>query len=241
VENRPRFRGRGGILLLVLAAFALVLIGDASYGMVLESGGAHSGDTTPASTLSISAGVPVNTTATTSPPTTTTSPPPAIKQFSAPSITTTTIYTHAIADPVRIRIPAIEADAEIVKVGVAGDGSMEVPDFGLAAWFSVGPAPGAPGPAVIVGHVDSKKGPDVFYDLKDLQPGDEIHIYDRSGDVATFVVDSSEKVPKTELPTERIWLDTPEPVIRLVTCGGEFNRRTGHYLSNIIIYGHLVD
>ena len=115
--------------------------------------------------------------------------------------TTTTIYTHAIEDPARIVIPSIKADAPIVKVGPQNDGNMEVPPFGLAGWFHVGPAPGAPGPAVIVAHVDSKKGPDVFYGLKKLKPGDEILVYDKSGAVATFTVDSSEQVLKSELPT----------------------------------------
>jgi sortase (surface protein transpeptidase) len=103
----------------------------------------------------------------------------------------------------------------------------------------VGPAPGAPGPAVIVGHFDTKKGPDVFYRLRNLTKGDEVLVYDTNGDVATFVVDSLELVLKAELPTERIWRNTPEPVIRLITCGGEFDRSTGHYLSNTIVYGHL--
>ena len=66
---------------------------------------------------------------------------------------------------------------------------MEVPPFGLAGWFRAGPTPGASGPAVIVGHVDSKKGPDVFYRLNKLKPGDEILVYGKSGDVAVFVVD----------------------------------------------------
>ncbi|MCX8033063.1 MAG: sortase [Thermoleophilia bacterium] len=157
----------------------------------------------------------------------------------APS-TTTTIYTHPIAEPARIVIPAIRVDAEIIPVGLLENGAMEVPPFGLAGWYKLGPAPGASGPAVIVAHVDSKKGPDVFYHLKDLDPGDEIMVYGEDGDVAVFVMDSKEEELKTELPIERIWNNTKEPVIRLITCTGEFNRKTGHYLSNLIVYGHLV-
>jgi sortase (surface protein transpeptidase) len=117
---------------------------------------------------------------------------------------------------------------------------MDVPPFGLAGWYRLGPAPGANGPAVIVAHVDTKKGPDVFYHLKDLKPGDEILVYDESGDAARFVVDSSELVLKSDLPTARIWVDSWQPLIRLITCGGKFDRSTGHYLSNTIVYGHLV-
>jgi Sortase domain len=157
------------------------------------------------------------------------------------SIPATTIYPHPINDPVRVVMPAIKADALIIKIGILEDGSMDVPPFGLAGWYRLGPAPGASGPSVIVGHLDTKTGPDVFYRLRDLKPGDEILVYDKSGDVAKFVVDSSELVLKSELPTTRIWNSTNEPVIRLITCGGKFDRSTGHYLSNTIVYGHLVE
>lgn len=164
----------------------------------------------------------------------------ASSAITEPSSATTTIYTNPIAEPTRVVIPSIEVDATIVKVGVQDDGMMEVPDFGYAAWFSVGPAPGASGPSVIVAHVDSKKGPDVFYRLGELKPGDLVMVSDKNGDTATFAVDSSEMVLKTDLPTERIWNETQEPVIRLITCGGEFDRASGHYKSNTIVYGHLV-
>jgi sortase (surface protein transpeptidase) len=145
-----------------------------------------------------------------------------------------------ISDPVRIVIPAIEVDAKIIPVGLLENGDMQVPSFGLAGWYELGPAPGAGGPAVIVAHVDSKKGPDVFYRLRQLEPGDEFVVYGSEGDSASFVVDSREQPLKNELPTDRIWNDTWEPVIRLITCGGDFDRDWGHYLSNVIVYGHLV-
>ena len=157
-----------------------------------------------------------------------------------PSTTTTTIYTHVIPRPTRIVIPAIEVDVAVTAVGLLENGNMEVPPFGVAAWYRLGPAPGASGPAVIVGHVDSKTGPDVFYRLSSLEPGDLILVHGDDDDVATFAVEWQEQTLKTELPTERIWNDTQEPVIRLVTCGGDFDRSSGHYLSNVIVYGHLV-
>jgi len=156
------------------------------------------------------------------------------------SETTTTIYVHPIPQPVRIVIPAIRVDAKVIPVGLLENGDMEVPPFGLAGWYKLGPAPGASGPAVIVAHVDSKKGPDVFYNLKELKPGDEIMVYGEDGDLAVFAMDSKEQELKTDLPVDRIWNNTKEPVIRLITCAGEFNRKTGHYLSNLIVYGHLV-
>jgi sortase (surface protein transpeptidase) len=215
-----------------LFAVAVIALGLIIAGLVLMASDAVS-DTSLSTVASTSTSIP--TTSTTSPTTTDST------SAGEPSTTTTTLYTHPIKDPVRIVIPAIKADALIVKVGILANGSMDVPPFGLAGWYRLGPAPGASGPSVIVGHVDTKKGPDVFYRLRDLKPGDEILVYDKSGDMATFVVDSSELILKSELPTTRIWNNTYEPVIRLITCGGKFDRSTGHYLSNTIVYGHLAE
>jgi LPXTG-site transpeptidase (sortase) family protein len=142
---------------------------------------------------------------------------------------------------VRIVIPAISTGANIIPVGVEKEGVMEVPPAQKAGWYKLGPVPGAPGPAVIVAHVYYNHDRDVFYQLKRLQPGDEIQVYDGSGDVALFVVDSREEVLKNELPTEKIWNQTAEPVLRLITCGGVFDPATRHYLSNVIVYAHLVE
>ncbi len=140
-------------------------------------------------------------------------------------------------DPVRITIPAIGVDAEIVPVGLAADGSMETPDFGLAGIYTEGPNPGAKGPAVVVAHVDSRDGPDVFYRLKDLQPGDEITVARADGTTATWAVTAPpEQTDKDELPADRIWNATDAPVLRLITCGGIFDRSIGHYEDNITVY-----
>lgn len=181
--------------------------------------------------------------ATSQPPSTTVSvtPAPPSTLTTVRPTTTSTIRVHPIWNPIRLEIPAIEVDAELVAVGLLDNGDMEVPAFGLAGWYQPGPVPGGNGPAVLVAHVDTKKGPDVFYRLKELKAGDEVLVYGRDGDVARFAVDSMEQQPKTELPVERIWNDTWEPVIRLITCGGDFDRASGHYLSNVIVYGHLAE
>lgn len=140
-------------------------------------------------------------------------------------------------DPVRIRIPAIDVDAEIVPVGLAGDGSMETPDFGLAGVYTEGPNPGARGPAVVVAHVDSRDGPDVFYRLSDLLPGDEITVDRADGTSATWAVTAPPaQTDKDELPTGQIWNATEDAVLRLITCGGIFDRSIGHYEDNITVY-----
>ncbi len=140
------------------------------------------------------------------------------------------------ASPVRVVIPAIDVDAEIIDVGLLPDGAMEVPDFGLAGWYELGPKPGEVGPAVIAAHVDSRDGPDVFFRLDELEPGNEIVVEDADGGVETFTVTSSELTPKDELPTERIWSSEDAPVLRLITCGGDFDRSARSYLSNTIVY-----
>jgi sortase (surface protein transpeptidase) len=141
-----------------------------------------------------------------------------------------------VADPVRIRIPSVGIDAEVVGVGLQDDGAMETPDFGLAGWYTEGPRPGASGPSVVVAHVDSTAGPDVFYRLKDLRPGAEIHIDRHDGSTATWVSGHSEQTDKDALPIDEIWPHTREPVLRLITCGGTFDRSTGHYRDNLIVY-----
>ena len=142
------------------------------------------------------------------------------------------------AEPVRIEIPAIGVDDEVVPVGLLDDGAMAVPDFGLAGWYELGPKPGAPGPAVVAAHVDSREGPDVFYGLHELEPGDEIHLHDADGDTETFTVTDREQAAKDELPTDRIWHDAPddEPTLRLITCGGTFDHAERSYQDNIIVY-----
>lgn len=144
-----------------------------------------------------------------------------------------------VQQPARIRIPAIEVDAPIVGVGLLDSGEMEVPDPGLAGWYDLGPRPGAPGPSVIAAHVDSYRGPDVFYRLRELEPGDVIEVHGAGGDIARFVVESSEQELKEALPADRIWNDTTEPVLRLITCGGDFDRSRRSYRSNIIVYAAL--
>jgi sortase (surface protein transpeptidase) len=157
------------------------------------------------------------------------------------SSTTTTMNTHPVLDPARVIIPALGVDALLIHAGLRENGSVELPPYGLAAWYKLGPAPGANGPAVIFAHNDSKKGRDIFYHLGRLQKGDIVQVYGDDGPPATFAIDRVEVALKTEFPSERVWDFTDEPVIRLITCGGAFDRDSGHYLSNIIAYGHLIE
>jgi len=146
--------------------------------------------------------------------------------------------------PARIRIPAIGVSAPVMKVGKNADGTVQVPPLGdhnLAGWYDYGPAPGQPGAAVILGHVDSATGSSVFFDLRYLRPGDRIYVALADGNVAAFAVDGLQKAAKTAFPTAAVYGSTSYPELRLITCGGPFDTETGHYLDNIIVYAHMID
>jgi sortase (surface protein transpeptidase) len=138
--------------------------------------------------------------------------------------------------PSTLSIPSIGVRAAIVGVGRKANGAMQTPDPGEVGWYRHGPWPGDPGPAVLVGHVDTRTGPDVFYRLRELRPGDEILVGRADGTIARFLVGRLEQHPKTALPTNRIWTTTTKPVVRLVTCAGSWDHATGHYLDNFFVY-----
>ena len=142
--------------------------------------------------------------------------------------------------PVAIEIRAIGVRARVIPLGLNPDRTLEVPtDFGEAGWWTGGPRPGERGPAVIAGHVDSTSGPAVFYDLPDLDPGDAIVIARRDGSRVRFTVQRSEHYPKASFPTARVYGPTRRPTLRLITCSGDFDRSTGHYLDNTVVYAAL--
>ena len=138
--------------------------------------------------------------------------------------------------PSTISIPKIGVKAAIVGVGLKKNGAMQTPGPGQVGWYKGGPKPGDPGPAVLVGHVDTRTGPDVFYRLRDLRPGDEILVGRADGTTARFLVGRLERHPKTALPASRIWTKAKRPLLRLITCAGSFDRATGHYRDNLILY-----
>jgi sortase (surface protein transpeptidase) len=141
------------------------------------------------------------------------------------------------ADPVAVEVPAIGVNAPVVPLGLEPSGALEVPqDARQTGWWTGGPEPGERGPAVVAGHVDSRAGPAVFYRLRELRPGDPITVRRADGSRVQFAVQRSEQHPKAAFPTDSVYTPTTGAELRLITCGGSFDRSSGHYVDNVIVY-----
>ena len=144
-----------------------------------------------------------------------------------------------VARPVSLTIPLIGVQTRLMTLGLAADGTMQVPPLSsasVAGWYTGSPRPGAVGSAIIVGHVDSHKGPAVFDRLDELRPGDDVYVKRADGTTVKFRVTSRQTYLKDHFPTQTVYGPTPDAELRLITCGGAFDYATGHYLSNTVVY-----
>lgn len=167
-------------------------------------------------------------------------PPTAL----APSLPPAPLVLPA-SKPIFIHIPAINVASPINTVGLNPDNTMQVPQpgplYNQAAWYRYSPTPGEIGPSVIIGHIDSaKEGPSVFFTLGALKPGQRIEIDRADGTTAGFQVDSVASFPKHSFPTETVYGDTDYAALRLITCGGSFDKATRNYVDNIVVFAHLL-
>lgn len=167
--------------------------------------------------------------------------------FSGPARTDPPPRSFPVLDPSRpqrLTIPAIKVEAPIVDVGLAADGSsVGVPPLNQhdeAGWFDGGPTPGQFGPALIVGHVDTKSGPSVFYHLAQLKAGQRIEVQRADHSVAIFEVNSVEHFDKGRLPIQRVYADFSRPSLRLMTCGGTWLGGKQGYSDNIVVFASLI-
>jgi sortase (surface protein transpeptidase) len=143
--------------------------------------------------------------------------------------------------PVTLSIPAIGVNVPLSELGLNPDDTVEVPtNFQEPGWYEFGPSPGQLGSSVILGHVDSYQGPAVFFQLRTLQPGDQVDVTLADGVTAHFVVRQVAMYPKTNFPTLAVYGSHGYSALQLVTCGGVFDSQTGHYLSNVVVYTSLV-
>jgi sortase (surface protein transpeptidase) len=138
--------------------------------------------------------------------------------------------------PVRLRIPSIGIDTPLKQVGLDADGAIAAPRrFQDAAWFRGGPRPGQPGPAILLGHVDSGSGPAVFYRLANLRAGAAVLVDRADRTTVRFRVSGRIQVAKSRFPADLVYAPTLAPSLRLVTCGGKFDKKTGHYRDNVVV------
>lgn len=141
------------------------------------------------------------------------------------------------ARPVSLAIPVIGVHTRLITLGRTSGGSLQVPaTTSVAGWYTGSPRPGAIGSAVIVGHIDSYRGPGVFFRLSELRPGNQVHVRQAGGTMVVFRVTEVQRYLKSHFPTQAVYGPTPDAELRLITCGGAFDSATGHYLSNIVVY-----
>lgn len=142
----------------------------------------------------------------------------------------------SVPAPVSMSVPALGLDEELIDLGIADDGTAEVPsDYDRVGWFTGGGRPGARGPTVLMGHVDSTDGPAVFYELRELGPGDVVELTVADGSTARYEVTGTSQVAKGEFPTAAVFGATASDVLRLITCTGEFDRGARSYTDNLVV------
>ncbi|WP_405195904.1 class F sortase [Streptomyces anulatus] len=143
--------------------------------------------------------------------------------------------------PAHVSIPSIGVRSALMELGLNADGTVEVPpaEKGMTAgWYTGGSVPGAPGPAVLIGHNDTRFGRAVFHDLKKIREGAEVLVRDTAGKTLRFTVTGKETVDKKAFPTEKVYGPTKDSTLRLITCDGGFDAE-GHPVDNLIVYGAL--
>lgn len=162
-------------------------------------------------------------------------PVPAGKRAAVPSASATTV-----PGPTALVIPAIGVRTRLIHLGLTSNGTLQVPAIAvLAGWYTGSPRPGEPGPAVIAGHIDSSRGPGVFFRLRDLRPGNLVYVRRGRRSLAVFTVMAVRTYPRWRFPASAIYGPEPNAQLRLITCGGTFDPATRHYLSNVIVFAVL--
>jgi len=144
------------------------------------------------------------------------------------------------ARPVSLSIPSIGVRTRLIHLGVNRDGTLQVPSStAVAGWYTGSPRPGMVGSAIIAGHVDSRTGPGIFFWLRTLRPGDRIYVGRADGTMAVFTVTRISKFAKDHFPTAAVYGPVPDSELRVITCGGIFDRSLGRYLSNVVVFARL--
>jgi hypothetical protein len=146
--------------------------------------------------------------------------------------------------PVRIAIPAIGVHSAVFPIGKTRTGRLGVPQPGprlnQVAWYRRSPAPGQPGPSVLLGHVDSVEGPSVFFRLGDVHPGDKVRIRRKDGTTVVFTVNAVRDFHKAHFPSRLVYggADLTTPQLRLITCS-DYVASIHHHIGDQVVFAHL--
>ncbi|WP_431041472.1 class F sortase [Streptomyces sp. P1-3] len=144
--------------------------------------------------------------------------------------------------PVRLAIPSVGVDAPFTELALDGAGRLNAPpaeDGNLVGWFREGASPGERGNAIVAGHVDTTTGPAVFWPLSSLKPKEKVTITRADGIEATFTVDGVETYPKNAFPDQKVYGETEDAQLRLITCGGSYDHVARDYTANVVVFAHL--
>jgi sortase (surface protein transpeptidase) len=174
----------------------------------------------------------------TSMPSTPPNPPAAPASASPPESPSADPTTSApINPPAHVHIAVLDVDAPVIPVGVGDDGEVQVPgEVATVGWYRFGPVPGAPGSAVLVGHVDDyRQGTGVLARIGELNPGDAIEIADDDGGTRRFTVVAREQWAKADTPMPRLFDRGGPPRLVVITCGGRFDEARLGYDDNIAV------
>ncbi|MFE7773091.1 class F sortase [Streptomyces sp. NPDC057445] len=148
------------------------------------------------------------------------------------------------AGPSKVEIPSIGVRAPIVIRGLDETGAVAPPPFAMAGkvgWFGTGPQPGTAGAALFVGHVDTDTEPAVFYGLSAARPGEKIRVTRTDGTVAEFTIDDVQVVSRARFDARKVYgaRQPGRAELRLITCGGTFDRESRSYTANVVVSAYL--
>ncbi|MDO0930933.1 class F sortase [Streptomyces sp. DG2A-72] len=224
-ETAPAWLGSRRLATIFWSGVALVVVAVSLFGGEDEpSGTGHAHHAAPAATSS-------------SPP----PPPPPSSSSSSESLRAGKHLPRS--RPIRLRIPKISVDAPFTPLAIGRSGQLDAPpadEVNLVGWYAEGVSPGEAGTSIIAGHVDTATSPAVFAELGELEKGDRFRVKRADRRVATFVVDSVETFEKDSFPDERVYADTPQAQVRLITCAGDYDRSAKDYTENLVVFAHLV-
>lgn len=224
--SRRRRRKRNGRLIAGGVALAVMGTGTLALGAVLRTPGPPGPDS--GSLVAVAA--PAD-------------PAPAAASV-VPVVAAPGLGTLDHSPAVHLSFPRMRIDTDLMVLDLDESGEVAVPpeDPGApAGWYGRGSSPGEVGPTVILGHVDSRSGPGVFYGLGATKIADKISVERMDGKVAHYEVTRVVSYPQSAFPTDEIYGDTTAPELRLITCGGRFDRAKGGYQNNIVVFAMLVD